>query len=321
MRKVTKDEVIEKYKDALRIKSTFGHPFTLDLSTLHGNGSSWYVKDGVDMVRNIYTATENEPWGEIITFKAKSNVVTDEHLKHFNYEYPKEVLELWCKEQVLQGNKFDPTKLKKDKGSGGVLWRTSTQGHSFWQRIIEDKMFDSARIPAPRPTEYAYKHNYPPKVNETKKVVWYRIVKPLHYDGEPRVLVKSSKPLPEVGDISWEITPITGKSIDCIHLERNKFSANIDKSCVVEIDNPYDSKPTVHGGSWMGLTSENHLGKSFVINSDNAGSIQLPWETHTYSSKTELVPKKESSSMLKKIGEPIIFKKKKERKRNLIITK
>lgn len=94
-----------------------------------------------------------------------------------------------------------------------------------------------------------YKYLTPP---DDMEVVYLLVVselrwnQELHYDDEPGIkYVKDSLPkslkdfIPSVGDITWvnkvSITNKTTKELDLnvssVHIERNRFGANIDPSC------------------------------------------------------------------------------------------
>ena len=94
-----------------------------------------------------------------------------------------------------------------------------------------------------------YKYSTPP---DDIEVVYLLVVselrwnQELHYDNEPSIkYVKDTVPkslkdfIPSVGDITWvnkiSITNKTTKELDLnvssVHIERNRFNANIDPSC------------------------------------------------------------------------------------------
>lgn len=79
--------------------------------------------------------------------------VKKKHLTGQIKDFPKHVVQRMVDEQVLQGNKADPSVFAFSKVScqstGGFDWEGSALGHDLWVKVINHKCFDLI----PKPTK------------------------------------------------------------------------------------------------------------------------------------------------------------------------
>lgn len=75
-----------------------------------------------------------------------NNKVKPEDLIGDIKDFPIEIVQKMCEEQVHQGNKFDVTVFQKDiisdGGNGGFDWSMNKAKYEFWKKVIVDKYFD-----------------------------------------------------------------------------------------------------------------------------------------------------------------------------------
>ena len=143
----------------------------VDEQVLQGNVANpavFAVKQIADQSRGGFTwrktALGHSTWSDVITrrcfhliqkpkevndmkqFKIKKKHLTDE-IKDF----PKHVVQQMVGEQVLQGNKANPSVFAFSKisckSNGGFDWEDSALGHDLWNKVINNKCFDL--IPKP----------------------------------------------------------------------------------------------------------------------------------------------------------------------------
>lgn len=83
------------------------------------------------------------------------NKVTKEDLKGEIKDFPLEIIQAMCNEQVRQGNTFNPKVFQKDKCAekyeNGFSWYISELGRSTWETIILECNFES--FPKSKKTE------------------------------------------------------------------------------------------------------------------------------------------------------------------------
>lgn len=164
--------------------------------------------------------------------------VTEKDLVGKIKDFPIEVVQRMCEEQVRQGNDFDPIVFQEeeyaDECKGGFDWDESEEGFDFWISVIDYEKFDVFFEKYPKQKESEYPKEMMVSNNNTS---WHKrvVVSKVHnkyiccntieniedYKGDENVLLwKYAKEIPQIVNVTLkDIAEWKGVSVEQIKIE------------------------------------------------------------------------------------------------------